>query len=206
MKIDSDIIQRLLDGEVPPDQRDEVLRLVMSDPLWKREYEELRAAMTLLEREGPQEAPPGFTAAVMQRIPRRTPSAGERVRMLRWNIASAVVVLALVVATLLLTQTLDRGRTMAPAPAEGAVIVRLSFYAPEARQVAVAGDFNKWTVNSDLMERRNGGLWSIDLTLRPGRYSYMFVLDGGIWVTDPGAESYQDDGFGSRNAVMRVKT
>jgi hypothetical protein len=32
------------------------------------------------------------------------------------------------------------------------------------------------------------------------------VLDGKAWVADPGAESYQDDGFGSRNAVMKIRT
>jgi hypothetical protein len=32
----------------------------------------------------------------------------------------------------------------------------------------------------------------------------MFVVDGTAWVTDPDAESFQDDGFGNRNAVVRV--
>jgi anti-sigma-K factor RskA len=213
MKIDSSIIQRFLDGEVPADEREEMLRRIMNDPAWKREYEEQRAALDLLEQEGPQEAPAGFTAAVMQRLPEQAPSRGERIRaflfgdrVLRWNMATAMALIALVTAALLLTQRPEQGRRTTPAEAEGSVTVRLSFYAPQARQVAVAGDFNKWTVGSDLMDRRNGGLWTIDLTLRPGRYSYMFVLDGTTWVADPGAESFQDDGFGSRNAVMRIKT
>ncbi len=48
------------------------------------------------------------------------------------------------------------------------------------------------------------GMWSIDLKLKPGVYTYSFVVDGKTWVPDPGAESYVDDGLGSRNAVLRV--
>jgi anti-sigma factor RsiW len=214
MKIDNDIIQRLLDGEVPEDRREEVLRGILGDPVLKQEYEGLRAAMDVLEQEGPRDAPPGFTAAVMRRLPQRAPSWSGRIRaflfgsrVLRWNMATAMAGLAVIAAALLFTQLRDSGRTAMPAAGTaGAVTVRLSFYAPQAQQVAVAGDFNKWTVGSDLMDRRNGGLWTIDLTLTPGRYSYMFVLDGEAWVTDPGAESYQDDGFGNRNAVMRIRT
>lgn len=214
MKIDRDIIQRLLDGEMPAEEEDEVLRLIRSDPARSREYDELRAALSLLEREGPREAPPDFTAAVMRRLPQRAPTVSEWVReflfqsrTLRWNMATAMAGLAVVVATLLFTQLRDGGRPALPVEAaRSAVTVRLSFYAPQAQQVAVAGDFNKWTIGSDLMDRRNGGLWTIDLTLQPGRYSYMFVLDGTTWVADPGADSFQDDGFGSRNAVMRIRT
>jgi anti-sigma factor RsiW len=214
MKIDSDIIQRLLDGEVPEGDRAEVLRGIEADPELRREYEDLRAAMILLERDGPAEAPPGFTSTVMRRIPLREPSFGERVRVflfgsreLRWNMASAIAGSLVILFVLVALQLRDSVRSTAPTAEDaGTVTVRLSFYAPQARQVAVAGDFNRWTVGTDLMERRNGGVWTVDLTLRPGRYSYMFVLDGETWVTDPGAEGYQDDGFGSRNAVLQVRT
>ena len=212
MKIDSETIRRLLDGEVPADERDEVLRRVLGDPALRQEYEELSAALELLERDGPRQAPAGFTAAVMARIPEPAPTLGDRMRaflfgdrVLRWNMATALALAVLVAGAVLLTQRSAPVPTV-PVAQEGAAAVRLTFYAPQARQVAVAGDFNKWTVGSDVMERRDGGLWTIDLTLRPGRYSYMFVLDGATWVADPGAESFQDDGFGSRNAVMRIRT
>jgi 1,4-alpha-glucan branching enzyme len=91
----------------------------------------------------------------------------------------------------------------ASGPSEAAVTVRLTFRAPEARSVAVAGDFNKWRTTADEMKRTNG-VWSIDLKLKPGVYSYSFVVNGKSWVPDPGAEIYTDDGFGSRNAVLRV--
>ena len=89
---------------------------------------------------------------------------------------------------------------------ESVVTVRLNLYAPQAKNVAVSGDFNKWRVDSDVMSRQDGGVWTIDIKLKPGVYTYMFVVDGKAWVTDPDAETYQDDGFGNKNAVMRVRT
>jgi hypothetical protein len=212
MKIDSETIHRLIDGEIPREQQDEVLRLILSDPLLKQEYEHLRAAVSILEREGPQEAPPDFTAAVMRKIP-HVVSPVERIRsflfgsrVLRWNVATVMAGFAVIVAAFLFIRLHDSGMPVVPGPdGARAVTVRLTFYAPRANQVAVAGTFNKWTAGSDLMERRDGGLWTIDLNLTPGRYTYMFVLDGTAWVTDPGAESYQDDGFGNRNAILKVR-
>jgi hypothetical protein len=44
-----------------------------------------------------------------------------------------------------------------------------------------------------------GTLW-----LQPGTYSYMFVVDGERWVTDPYASNFRNDGFGQKNAVLRI--
>ena len=34
----------------------------------------------------------------------------------------------------------------------------------------------------------------------------MFVVDGTQWIADPFAAEQQDDGFGSRNAVLDVRS
>jgi 1,4-alpha-glucan branching enzyme len=91
-----------------------------------------------------------------------------------------------------------------PVTGEPAILVRLTFHAPQAHSVAVAGKFNKWRID-DKMERSDG-MWSIDLKLKPGVYAYSFLVDGREWVPDPKAESYEEDGFGSQNAVLRVNT
>jgi len=75
------------------------------------------------------------------------------------------------------------------------------FRAQDASQVCLAGDFNQWKVCEAPMRRVGEGLWSLSLTLKPGRYEYMFVVDG-HWVTDPNAIAHADDGFGNRNAVL----
>jgi len=53
----------------------------------------------------------------------------------------------------------------------------------DARQVFVAGDFNKWKPNELLMKKENG-IWLLPLILPAGNYQYKFVVDG-KWITDP---------------------
>lgn len=201
MKNDLAIIHRLLDGNLTAEERDRLLRQVREDPVLSAEHRAVTDALEALSRAGSKEPPRDFTRAVMARLPRRKASAGARIReflfggrVLRWNIASAAAVLliAALAATMMMTSKRDT------------VIVRLDLTAPGARRVAVAGDFNRWSTGAHVMTRQNG-TWSIELPLRPGVYTYMFIVDDRLWVTDPRAEAYRDDGFGNRNAVVRVK-
>jgi 1,4-alpha-glucan branching enzyme len=57
-----------------------------------------------------------------------------------------------------------------------------------------------------MLTKQENGVWTVSIPLKPGEHSYMFVVDGKAWVTDPKAETYRDDGFGNKNAVMRVRT
>jgi 1,4-alpha-glucan branching enzyme len=114
------------------------------------------------------------------------------------------LVLAAAVAIIMMKQMTPPGAGRSDGGSAGtAAMVRLTLVAPAARQVSVAGDFNKWQTTTHVMQRENG-MWTIEIPLQPGRYSYMFVVDGSMWITDPHAESYSDDGFGYRNAVMQV--
>lgn len=68
-------------------------------------------------------------------------------------------------------------------------LVRLMFDAPEARSVAVAGDFNRWNADATSLTRERGSrTWSVTLALREGEHRYAFVVDGTRWVPDPRAE------------------
>ena len=68
-------------------------------------------------------------------------------------------------------------------------LVRLMFDAPEARSVAVAGDFNRWDADATSLTRERGSrTWSVTLALREGEHRYAFVVDGTRWVPDPRAE------------------
>jgi len=91
----------------------------------------------------------------------------------------------------------------APQAAEPAA-VQLSFRAPAAVTVAVAGTFNRWDPGSHRLAGPGpDGLWTITLPLPPGRYEYLFLVNGTDWVLDPGA-SATDDGIGGRNSVLVV--
>jgi hypothetical protein len=85
-------------------------------------------------------------------------------------------------------------------------VVKFVFFAPQASEVAVVGDFNDWDTGKTPMERSaNGGLWTVTMPLAPGRHLYSFVVDGTIWTTDPGAPVAPDDGFGRANSVKIVR-
>ena len=75
----------------------------------------------------------------------------------------------------------------------------------EAKSIAVAGDFNGWNTSANQLEDPDGdGIWIGKINLKPGRYEYMLVIDNSKWVTDPNANVYADDGFGSKNAVLYI--
>jgi len=52
-------------------------------------------------------------------------------------------------------------------------------------------------------ERGADGIWRVTLPIPPGNWSYSFVVDG-KFVEDPLAQAWREDGFGGKNAVVRV--
>jgi len=94
--------------------------------------------------------------------------------------------------------------TSATAGAPTPVMVRLVVLQPDARTVSAVGDFNGWDPARTSLQQVSNGVWSVTLPLTPGRYEYMFVVDGQRWVSDPAAIEQSDDGFGARNAVLEV--
>ncbi|MGI9627497.1 MAG: glycogen-binding domain-containing protein [Longimicrobiales bacterium] len=84
------------------------------------------------------------------------------------------------------------------------IYVQFLMEAPSARTVAVAGDFNDWAGEHELVDPDGDGVWTGRIAVQPGIHEYMFVVDGEEWVTPPGAEGYRDDGFGNRNGVVTV--
>jgi hypothetical protein len=74
-----------------------------------------------------------------------------------------------------------------------------------AQRVAVAGDFNGWDADANqLVDVNRDGVFVATMRLERGSYAYMFVVDGEEWVPDPNATNYRPDGFGNRNAVIRI--
>ena len=89
-----------------------------------------------------------------------------------------------------------------PPRVEGGRLV-FFYHDDDAREVALAGDFNGWEPSS--LRREEDGLWR--LALDPpaaGRYRYKFVVDGARWTEDP-ANGFKDhDGFGGLNSILNV--
>ncbi|MGM0428508.1 MAG: glycogen-binding domain-containing protein [Thermodesulfobacteriota bacterium] len=76
--------------------------------------------------------------------------------------------------------------------------------APNARQVAVCGDFNHWEIEKHPMKKNDEGLWQKVLMLDSGRYEYKFYVDT-EWRCDPANPSRCANTFGTANSVVFVK-
>lgn len=79
--------------------------------------------------------------------------------------------------------------------------IRLEFSKPGAQSVAIAGSFNSWQPEQ-ASTTGNGG-WVKELAIAPGRYEYMFVVDG-QWMADPNAKEFAPNPFGGQNSVLVI--
>lgn len=85
------------------------------------------------------------------------------------------------------------------------VWTRFTYINNEASSVAVAGDFSEWEPIPLSAETVDGEtVWTGLVPVSKGEHQYMFVVDGSEWVTDPLAPVQREDGFGHRNAVLRL--
>jgi 1,4-alpha-glucan branching enzyme len=91
-----------------------------------------------------------------------------------------------------------------PAALEERVPILFVYRDDNAGAVCVAGDFNSWSGQSDCMSR-SGDVWSVVVSLPPGRYSYLFIVDDRDWREDPGCALAEDSGFGTKNSVLIVE-
>jgi 1,4-alpha-glucan branching enzyme len=81
--------------------------------------------------------------------------------------------------------------------------VRIDFHDEHAQQVSLAGTFNDWRPDAAPMLSLGDGRWVKELMLPPGRYEYLFVVDG-EWRPDPAAVEQVLNAFGTRNSVLEV--
>ncbi|MGA1790643.1 MAG: hypothetical protein ACMUIM_04095 [bacterium] len=82
--------------------------------------------------------------------------------------------------------------------------IQFSYYAPDANQVCLAGDFNNWSTNSCHLTKTNSGEWRAALSLKPGVYDYKFFVDG-EWREDPKSSQRVPNTFGTQNDRIIVK-
>jgi hypothetical protein len=82
------------------------------------------------------------------------------------------------------------------------VNVSFALLEPDAKQVALGGDFNGWSTDATPMKRKESGLWETTVALAPGRYQYKFILDG-HWLLEAGENVWNE--HGTLNSVLEVR-
>lgn len=81
---------------------------------------------------------------------------------------------------------LDHSSRSQPVRDENLQFVEFRLRAPKAKAVELIGDFNGWKAGTLPLASAGGGSWEIMLPLSPGRYHYLYVVDGQA-QTDPRA-------------------
>lgn len=82
--------------------------------------------------------------------------------------------------------------------------IDISLFAPQAKNVSVAGTFNRWNPVAFGLKKDFQGNWKGSVQLKPGRYEYRFFVDG-KWADDPRAKETVPNEFGTKNAVLQVR-
>ncbi len=173
----------------------------------RRCHSRYAAAVPLLLRDagdnpvGHAELPPGLEDAIMGRLAAR-PAGRRPSRQPRLRTILAIA------ASLLLVLGAAAGLFIRLRPASGGQYLTVTFVldAPQARSVAVVGDFTNWqSMGYELVRRGGGEKWTITLHLRRDRtYTYCFLVDEQEWVLDPNAPETVVDGFGGIDSVLRL--
>lgn len=178
--------------------------------MWSSDLEDRIREVLARDMEEACESLSGLEQRVVRAIAERAanPSPWQRLKerwlavfsVPRWAIAGA--------ASLALVVGLAMGWLLAPGP------LPLSSYAqagtlfaiadPQAKSVAVVGDFSAWQP-VPLSDPDGDGIWTVVLKLPPGRYEYAFVVDGNWIGQDPQADEYVRS-FGEYASVRYVGT
>ncbi|MDA8128217.1 MAG: isoamylase early set domain-containing protein [Betaproteobacteria bacterium] len=212
--------QRCLDREMG--RSEETVFLARLSEAERLELFATRAALGELECLPRISAPADLAARVMVAISPKKQSAFTRLRrwlesrpMLGWEFGGAALAASVLFVTLAPQfMTLPAGGSphaspslmpVSHAPGGNGGALQFSLYAPQARSVALIGDFNGWGSTAEIkLKPAANGMWSVAVPLPAGSYQYAFLLDDRRWVTDPRAERRVNDDFGRQNAVVTI--
>ena len=223
------LLNPYIDKTINADTARQVDEHLKSCSACNKEYQSLKEIITSLSSLSTQPAPTDFTKNIMAKISQKEiqiqTSWMDRIKkqisipslsfpllplsfprkwesIFSFRLAGAAATAALIVF-LAFTYIFNTPDTYPICSAE--VQFSLKINDSKTHTVSIAGDFNGWNPQANLLEDPEGdGIWTGTLKLEPGRYEYMFVLDGEKWFPDPNALRYVKDGFGNRNAILEI--
>lgn len=206
------LLNSYIDKTLDADTAQQVEEHLKSCPACREMHLKLKQVVSALNSISPQPAPADFTQNIMAKISQKEiqiqssflDQLRKRASIPRFSfrLLGAVAATALLVffAFTFIFNTPD---TPSICSAEVQFSIRIGD--SKAHTVTIAGDFNGWDPQANALEDPDGdGVWTTTLKLPPGRYEYMFVLDGEKWLPDPNALRYVKDGFGNRNAILEI--
>ncbi len=205
------ILNPYIDKALDADTTKQVDKHLKSCPECREEYLNLKQVVSALNSISPQPAPADFTQSIMAKITQEeveiksswVDSIKKRISIpqLSFRLVGAAAIALIVFFAFTLIFKMPE----TPSICSAEVQFSLKINDNNAHTVAIAGDFNGWNPQANILEDTEGdGIWTGTLKLEPGRYEYMFVLDGEKWFPDPNALRYVKDGFGNKNAILEI--
>lgn len=224
-------LERLQHIAAPADLAENIMAAIKPKHMSETERSELLTsspALQALERMPRIAAPADMAKNIMAAIKPKRQSAFARMRgwlayrpMLGWEFAGAAMVASVLFVTFAplsvdtlpgtsqqASSSLNQVSPLSQATHTSGPVgnsLQFSLYAPEAKTVALIGDFNGWGSAAEINLTPTGkGMWGATVPLPAGRYQYAFLVNGQRWVTDPHAEQRVNDDFGRQNAVLTI--
>jgi hypothetical protein len=72
----------------------------------------------------------------------------------------------------------QRARKFSPVLKDDSGLVEFYIQTSPGKRVYLAGDFNRWDPYMTVLKEKEPGLYSTELSIKPGRYAYYFLVDG----------------------------
>lgn len=82
-------------------------------------------------------------------------------------------------------------------------LVAFEYKDEKATSCSVVGDFNDWNKDKTPLKLENGS-WRCNISLKPGRHEYKFVVNNTDWITDPKGSETAPDKYGGRSSIITV--
>jgi 1,4-alpha-glucan branching enzyme len=74
-----------------------------------------------------------------------------------------------------------------------------------AKNVAIAGDFNSWNETSNPFKKAKDGSFSVTVEMQTGtEHQFRYLVDGKSWLNEADADSNVINNFGSENSVIKL--
>jgi len=99
---------------------------------------------------------------------------------------------------------MSKGKAEKEAPKKADKKIEFTLHAPEAIEVYLTGEFNRWSTKSLPMKKDKDGVWRTQLGLLPGRYEYKLFADN-AWVENLLDVETVPNAFGTQNFIITVK-
>ncbi len=196
-----EIIDFYIDGEITQEEKEALEEHLKTCISCKIYYEDISKLHNILSGGNYLKPREGFTEGVIARLPRRRRLFSWMPKPVLVGVFSLIIILIFAFVKFPLFDFNKK---------EFAEKVKVQFMLnlqnAEAKTVSIVGDFNDWQVGKDILSDPDGdGIWVGEITLKPGKYQYVFVIDGKKWIPDPRAKEVSRDGFGGVNSVIEVK-